>query len=66
MLRPLLGNLDELRREDGGLDTDAVRAKGEEILSERRHWTKPQPLDLAQGARAPIRSSKPGWGALFD
>lgn len=54
------------RREDGALDTDAVRTKGQEILSERRHWTKPQPLDLDQGAGRPLRSPKPGWGALFD
>lgn len=59
-------NLDELRREDGALDTDAVRTKGQEILSERRHWTKPQPLDLDQGAGRPLPSPKPGWGALFD
>ncbi|MDN3259008.1 hypothetical protein QWJ26_04145 [Streptomyces sp. CSDS2] len=59
-------DLDALRREDGALDTDAVRAKGKEILSARLHWQKRRLPDLDQGARQSVRTSKPGWGALFD
>jgi hypothetical protein len=59
-------NVDELRREDGGLDTDSVRAKAQQILDERPHWKKPKPLDFDQGARGPIRPYQPGWGALFN
>jgi len=59
-------NLDELRTDDGALDTDAIRATAQQILTERPHWKQPEPLDLAQGYRKPIGEPRPGWGALFN
>jgi hypothetical protein len=60
-----LVGLDDLRGDDGALDSETVQARVSAILAERPTWRRPAP-DLGAGARPPVESErKPGLSALL-